>query len=60
MRDLSSPRPAQRPLQRALGVLARGGVREELVEGVDDVGAEGVLHLDGDLRRERVRGAVDG
>ena len=52
-------RPAQRQRQRALGVLARGGRGEALVERHRDVGAERALDLDHRLRREEARGAVE-
>jgi hypothetical protein len=51
--------PGKREIDRALDVLARGGQRDALVELHLDVGAEQTLDLDGALRGEQVRGAVD-
>src|SRR4029450_12652857 len=46
--------------ERALGCLAGRRIREAFVERVDDVGAQSVLDLDRDLRRQEVGGAAAG
>jgi hypothetical protein len=51
VRRLGAGGPAQGQLERALGVDPRGRVRQTLVERMDDVGAERLLDLDGDLGR---------
>src|SRR5207237_472964 len=52
--------PAQGQLERAFGVQARHRIGHALVEGMDDVGTQRLLDLDGDLGREEVGRAVDG
>ena len=51
--------PAQGQCERALRCLSRGRIGQALVEGMDDVGAERVLDLDGPLGCEEMRGSVD-
>ena len=56
---LGTAGPAQGQVHRLLGARAIGGMLGALVEGHDDVGAEGDLDLHRLLGREDVRGAVE-
>ncbi len=58
-RCLAALGPAERQLQRRPRFVMRRRKRRALVEHHLDVGAEQALHLDGALRRQLYRGAVD-
>ena len=51
--------PAERQVERGLGLVARGGIWRALVEHHLDVGAEQALHTNSALRRQLDGGAVD-
>ena len=59
MRGHRPGEPAERETERPLGVRLRGGIRQALVEWVEDVHAEGVLDLDAALGGEQTKRAVD-
>ena len=51
--------PAEREVERGLGLVARGRKRRAFVQHHLDIGAEQALHLDGALRRQLDGRAVD-
>ena len=59
VRRLRAAGPAERQRERLLGRRGRRGVRQALVQRMDDVRAEGLLDLDHELRAQEMLRAVD-